>query len=138
MRLQGQLSNGGLLSSEQLGLGGGTSVRGYEERASNGDQGFIAVNELRSPEYGLMRHLTGRDAGDRLQFLAFWDYGIANNRHPGFGEAKTAHLSGVGVGLRYSLPPYVSLRFDYGWGLITPAGKSDRSQRPHLGLTVSY
>lgn len=138
VRLQGQMSNGGLLSSEQLGLGGGTSVRGYDERASNGDQGFIAVNELRSPEYGLMRQLTGRDAGDRLHVLAFWDYGIANNRNPGFGEAKTAHLSGVGVGFRYSLPPYISLRFDYGWGLITPTGKSDRSQRPHLGLTVSY
>ncbi|WP_264666363.1 ShlB/FhaC/HecB family hemolysin secretion/activation protein [Azospirillum fermentarium] len=138
VRLQGQMSNGALLSSEQLGLGGGTSVRGYEERASNGDQGFIAVNELRSPEYGLIRQVTGKDASDRLLFLAFWDYGIANNRTPGVGEAKTAHLSGVGVGFRYSLPPYVSLRFDYGWGLITPTGKSDRSQRPHLGLTVSY
>lgn len=138
LRLQGQMSNGALLSSEQLGFGGGTSVRGYEERAANGDQGFIMVNEVRSPEYSLARELTGREGEDRLQFLAFWDYGIANNRNPGFGEAKTAHLSGVGVGVRYSLASAVSLRFDYGWGLITAPGKGDRSQRPHLGLTISY
>lgn len=138
LRFQGQLSNAALLSSEQLGLGGSTSVRGYEERIANGDQGITLVNELRSPEFSPMRAITGKEESDRLQLLAFWDYGIANNRNPGAGDVKTAHLSSVGLGLRYSLAPYVSLRFDYGWALMTPPGKSDRSQRPHLGLTVSY
>lgn len=137
MRVQGQMADGALLSSEQLGFGGSSSVRGYDERVVNGDQGFIFSNELRSPEYSPLGALAGREMDDKLQGLAFWDYGVANNRSPGVGEARTAHVSSVGLGLRYSLAPYVTIRFDYGWALIAAPGTNGGS-RPHLGVTIAY
>ncbi|PWC31563.1 hypothetical protein TSO221_33770 [Azospirillum sp. TSO22-1] len=137
VRVQGQLANGALPSSEQLGFGGATSVRGYDERAINGDQGVLVTNELRTPEVSLLKALEVGEMDDKLQFLGFWDYGIANNRNPGTGERKAAYVSGVGLGLRYSWPPYLSLRFDYGWALISATGKGGRT-RPHVGLILAY
>lgn len=138
LRVQGQLANRALLSSEQLGFGGSTSLRGYEERAVNGDQGLIVSNELRSPEFSILSDLAEREMDDKLQFVAFWDYGIANNRSPGTGEPKAAYLSAVGAGLRYSLAPYLSLRLDYGYRLIEAPGTNGRGGRLHLGLTAAY
>jgi len=133
VRVQGQLADGALLASEQLGFGGVTSVRGYEEREANGDQGIIVSNEVSSPAYSPLTWLAGRAMDDQLKLLAFWDYGIANNRQSGNGVPKTAHLSGVGVGLRYALAPYVSARFDYGWALTGAKGS-----RPHVGITIAF
>lgn len=138
LRVQGQIANRPLLSSEQLGFGGSTSLRGYEERAVNGDQGLIVTNELRSPEFSILGQLAEREMDDKLQFVGFWDYGIANNRSPGTGERKAAYLSAVGAGLRYSLAPYLSLRLDYGYRLIEAPGANGRGGRLHLGLTAAY
>jgi len=136
LRVQGQLADGALPASEQLGFGGSASLRGYDERAVNGDQGILITNEIRTPEFSLAGVLGERGMDDRLQLLAFWDYGIANNRSPGAGERKLAHLSGVGAGVRYSWAPHLSLRFDYGWALIGAPGQGNGM--PHLGLTLAF
>lgn len=133
VRVQGQVADGALLPSEQLGFGGVTSVRGYDERVANGDQGVIVSNEVSSPAYAPLSWLAGRAMDDQLKLLAFWDYGVANNRVASTGVPKTSHLSGVGVGLRYALAPYVSARFDYGWALTGTKGS-----RPHVGITMAF
>ncbi|WP_431856961.1 ShlB/FhaC/HecB family hemolysin secretion/activation protein [Azospirillum sp.] len=132
VRVQGQMADRPLLATEQLGFGGGTSVRGYDERVVNGDQGVLISNELRSPEFGVL----GQE--DAAQVLAFWDYGAAWNRNAGNGVPRSARLSGAGVGLRYALAPYLSLRFDYGWALTKAPGEDKRGTRPHIGLTAAF
>lgn len=127
-----QLASANLLGSEQIGLGGAGSLRGYEEREANGDDGFVIANELHGPAL----HLT---VGDNLAPLLFVDYGVVGShvRLP----AEPAHLSlaSAGIGLRYNLGSHLSVRADYGWQLKA-SGVSDgrRTARGHLATVWSY
>ena len=49
LRGWGQLSSDRLLPSEEIALGGFSTVRGYDERVVIGDNGIIINNELRTP-----------------------------------------------------------------------------------------
>jgi hemolysin activation/secretion protein len=42
-----------LLASEQLGIGGPSTVRGYATSITRGDHGFLLSGELYSPTYSL-------------------------------------------------------------------------------------
>ena len=133
----GQIASGPLVGTEQLGFGGYNSIRGYSERIVNGDGGFIMNHELRSPTLYPLRALGVTRVQDSLQFLAFWDFGIATIEDAAPGEDDSITLSSVGIGLRYALNPYVSVRADYGWQLAEVVG-DDEDARFHVGVTVSY
>ncbi|MDQ3623103.1 MAG: hypothetical protein M3463_11520 [Verrucomicrobiota bacterium] len=155
LRAVGQWSDGNLLASEQLGVGGYDSVRGYEEREARGDSGYLLSAELRSPPLSLLgrRGATSqsvdgkngktlapaaRTMEDQLQFLAFWDYGVARLHDPLPAEDQQVNFSSAGVGLRYTFNPYMSVRFDYGWPLVDTAFRDSFHGRGHLGVVVSY
>lgn len=138
VRGQAQLSSGNLLPSEQLSLGGNASVRGYAESEVLGDQGLLLSTELRSPETSLARLFGERDLGDSLQGLVFADYGVASQRHRQAGDDRHTVVLGVGPGLRYSLPPYVTLKLDWGFQLRQTNMGENRFGRPHLGLSIAY
>ena len=132
-----QLADGNLLGSEQLGAGGYASVRGYDERQANGDQGFLLRNELRTPSINLGRPLPGKEA--QLQLLAFLDYGVVRNKRLLVGEDPNVELFSTGLGARFSVGQNVTIRFDHGWQLKdigVPVGP--RSSRAHFSLLVSY
>jgi hemolysin activation/secretion protein len=94
LRGQAQTTSDPLMPSEQLGLGGYSTVRGYEERVVNGDKGWLVVNEVRTPGFRI-GNLTRQDEGqDYLQLLAFFDYGAVR------GESPHADLYSAGAGLR--------------------------------------
>lgn len=134
-----QLASGNLLPTEQLAVGGYDSVRGYDERViSDTDEGFLMRHELRTPPIKLLGHLsTNARLRDQLQFLGFWDYAISMPRHPLPGEDHSTVLSSVGVGIRYALSDYVTVRADYGFQL-TDVGDLDHNGRWHVGVNVSY
>ncbi|WP_109450330.1 ShlB/FhaC/HecB family hemolysin secretion/activation protein [Azospirillum sp. TSH64] len=138
VRGQAQLSSGNLLPSEQLSLGGNASVRGYAESEVLGDQGLLLSTELRSPETSLAQLFGERDLGDSLQGLVFADYGVASQRHRQAGDDRHTVVLGVGPGLRYSLPPYVTLKLDWGFQLRQTNMGENRFGRPHLGLSIAY
>jgi len=110
---RGQLSSQNLLPSEQIGLGGFDSVRGYDERQLNYDNGVILNGEIRTPGIAIFRRKKAKFK-DALQLLGFVDYGYGNNRTLLPGEPKNDHLIGIGPGLRYTLDPWVTARFDLG------------------------
>ncbi|CAG36251.1 ShlB/FhaC/HecB family hemolysin secretion/activation protein [Desulfotalea psychrophila] len=133
-KAHGQLANGQLLGSEQIGLGGYSTVRGFPEREVNIDSGVLLRNELRTPTIALAELVDySKSLGD-LQLLAFWDYGSGRNDYE--GENQT--LSGYGLGLRYNFGSYVSLRLDYGFqGSGRDIYKNEDSQL-HVGLVIGY
>jgi hemolysin activation/secretion protein len=142
-----QMSDGNLIPSEQLGLGGYATARGYEERESNTDQGWFLSNELRSPPFSVGSLLKKKD---RMQLLAFWDYGVGENKDLGQDEDPHILFHSVGCGLRYTVNRYFSLRFDYGWQLAdsgqdrTPStgpgddGRRRQRSRAHIGAVASF
>ncbi len=133
-----QFSNGNLTPSEQLGFGGYDTVRGYDEREVNTDEGYIFTTELRSPPLSLGEIFHCPEWQDQLQFLAFWDYGAAYNHTLLPGEASEIGLSSVGGGVRYTINTYLSLRFDYGFQLVRTGFDNDHGSRSDLGVVISY
>ncbi len=141
--LTGQWSDGNLLASEQLGVGGYNSVRGYPERLHRGDTGYLFNLELFSPEFHPARDwfkLTKID--DRLRFLVFFDvgHGSAANENPADPLDDDSTLMSVGVGFRYEFRNDLRFRFDYGHQLKDPlpAVKNSDSGAFHVGLVWTF
>lgn len=134
-----QLSDGNLLGSEQIGIGGFNTIRGYEEREANGDEGWYLSNEFRTPSIPVGANLYGRRLNDQVQFLAFWEYGQVGNVDLLANEDPHIILNSLGLGFRYIVNPNLTARFDYGFQL-TDSGVSDgrRASRAHLSIILSY
>jgi hemolysin activation/secretion protein len=110
-----------LIPSEQFGIGGSSSVRGFDERVLAGDKGTDLNLELYTPDFG--SHLSGAANADatansavpsnhKLRGVFFIDYGsVRNNDSLTVG---TATLSSVGLGLRYEYKKSFNLKLDIG------------------------
>lgn len=134
VRGEAQVASSNLLGSEQLGFGGASSLRGYDEREANGDGGFILVNELRGPSFRVIKSVA-----DQLTPLVFLDGGVAVIKDPLPGEERTRELLSAGVGVRYLLATNLVARADYGWQLrdsgVSPTGDN---RRAHVSVTVAW
>jgi len=122
-----------------LGLGGYDTVRGYDEREVNGDNGYLVSTEVATPPVSLLNIFGCQKVKDQLQFLGFVDYGGTSLHQitPADTNPNT-NLLGIGPGFRYAINPYLSVRFDYGFQMI-PTGFDDRhASRAHFGIVVSY
>ncbi|MCB1110030.1 MAG: ShlB/FhaC/HecB family hemolysin secretion/activation protein [Chlamydiia bacterium] len=135
LTLRGQVASQNLLASEQYGLGGYNTVRGYKERAVNVDNAFLVSAELRSPSMGLMGR---RLFKDMIQFLIFLDYAIGRDVRPMPFISKTQYLLGFGPGVRYEIAPYLSFRGDLGFKLKGVENDPDKGFRFHFALVASY
>jgi hemolysin activation/secretion protein len=133
-----QSSNSNLVASEQLGLGGYDTVRGYDEREVNTDDGFIFSTEVRTPSISLGNTFGYAPLKDQLQFLGFWDYGDGSNHTALPGESNEIPLSSLGVGLRYAINTYLSVRYDYAFQLLRTGFDNDHGSRSDLGVVISY
>jgi hemolysin activation/secretion protein len=100
----GQISNQPLVSSEQLGIGGADTVRGYLEAEALGDYGAVAQTELRSPD--LKKYIGGPVHAWR--FHLFTDVGLVNLRDPTPQQHFSYGLASVGVGTRVNLWGYLN------------------------------
>lgn len=104
VRGQFQYSPDAMISGEQFGLGGASSVRGTSERPISGDSGLFASTEIST-----------REIVPGLRFLGFVDAGWLYNNNPN-GNPKPANdsLHSVGLGLRYSSPAGFAVSADFG------------------------
>ena len=135
-----QYANHNLLFSERLAVGGFQSVRGYPEAHFTGDLGYLGSIELRSPSFAVLPHFGWANAHDQMQWLLFFDYGIAKPYEHASASDITSVAESVGFGMRYSINPYVTTRFDYGYPLrhdITSPPAS-RNGQVHFGVVVGY
>ncbi|VXA96072.1 Surface antigen (D15) [Burkholderia sp. 8Y] len=105
-----------LLPSEELGLGGDATVRGYEPYAAQGDRGWNVQTEMRAPALTL-----GVAA---MQPFVFFDAGHVWNRIPEAGEVNNASLASIGAGIRFQMGRFVSVRGTFGFPLkaVAPNG----------------
>lgn len=135
----GQVSSQPLLPSEQLGIGGYNSVRGYEQREVNKDDGVILSFEARAPGLPIAKWVkSSAKTTDALQFLAFVDYGWGINIDTIPGSNKADYLLGAGPGLRYTLSPYLTMRLDWGIRLHNKASFEGGRSKIHFALTGSF
>ncbi len=147
LRVDAQLADDSLVPAMQKGIGGANSVRGYEEREVSADSGVSGSLELHTPLVtnfipGLVRtdEFLAANPEDwkmhRLQFIAFYDFGQAQQTDPLPGENKSESMSSIGAGFRLGLTKYTQVRMDYGY----PLDKTDASDsgRSHLQLQLQF
>ncbi len=123
-----------LLPSEQFGLGGYDTVRGYEERIFNADNALCSNLELRLPAVSVTKKVKYKDS---LYFLLFLDAGWGYNHDASFGLPSREYLMGAGPGLRYNIATNLTARIDYGFVLHKIFG-DHRYGKFHLSGILSY
>ncbi len=131
-----QLATTNLLPSEQFGLGGYDTVRGYQERQVNVDNVLCLNLEFHSPKWPIFG--TFSSVKDEFMLLLFADYGLGRNCNLLPGEELNQYLIGIGPGLRYSIAPYFSARVDYGFPLHKTQFQQQMKPQLHVGVTAAY
>ncbi|WP_080507340.1 ShlB/FhaC/HecB family hemolysin secretion/activation protein [Rhodopseudomonas palustris] len=116
-KLQGQLADQPLVSSEQFSLGGQDTVRGYLESEVLGDYGVAGTLELRSPNLApyweqTLENPTGApvkfNVFDEWRFFAFADAGHAKIHNPLEEQQQRFDLASYGVGTRVKTLRYLN------------------------------
>ena len=134
-RGQVQYSPDALISGEQFGIGGASSVRGTAERPVVGDQGLFATVEVTTPELKPGLRLTG-----------FMDAGWVNTNNTALSaRVPSDQLASVGLGLRYVLG-HMSMSVDYARvvtgsvqaGPANPDAPKPGDEKLHLNLTARF
>lgn len=136
IRGQFQYSADALISGEQFGLGGSSSVRGTGERAIAGDSGLFASLELSSPELA-----------PGLRGMGFLDAGWLRNNNPDASANKPGldRLVSVGLGMRFVWGSY-AVTADWGRliaGSVLPVTSGANipqsgDQKLHINLSASF
>ena len=135
----GQLASTPLMPTEEYGLGGYNTVRGYDERSANGDNAYVFNVELRTPPGSIFKIFGNQEIDDTIQFLGFFDYGFVGNIKPVAGTPEqTMYLMSIGPGLRYNIDRFVSVRFDWGFQLHQAPIGSVTGSRAELSVTAAY
>ena len=93
LNILGQQSSDRLIAGEQFGIGGIYSVRGFKERALQGDSGVQANVELWMPSFG----------STQIRPLVFLDYGHVEINEKINNEIPSVDVSSAGLGLRWPI-----------------------------------
>lgn len=110
--LTGQLAGSPMISNEQFGFGGASTVRGYLESEQFVDNGYATQLELISPDWG--RRLT-EDLQGRL--LAFVDAGGGNLQDALPEQDDHFFLWSTGIGLRLAVWRRLTADLDWAYPL---------------------
>jgi len=129
--VNGQYSGDALISGEQFGAGGATSVRGFDEREISNDSGLGVNLEAYTP------NLCSRD-GWNCRLLAFYDSAYARRNHALPAELSSIVIASTGVGARFLLSTYVNLQLDFGHAVRTGVAGGAHASRLHLRLGLAY
>ena len=123
--ISGQNSSDYLIPGEQFGVGGSTTLRGFEERSVTGDSGYQTSFELWTPAISSVR------------YLLFIDQAKVK-----FNDGVDFSLSSYGLGLRWSWKQQLSISLDY--GVINEGGgldttiNNDGDDKAHFNLIYRF
>jgi hemolysin activation/secretion protein len=132
IRLSGdsQIASQPLLIGEEVSLGGGAFLRGYDWSERSGDQGVMGSAELR---YDIKRPL---GVADRAQLYAFGDGGVVRDLINGAGGGSLASMGG---GLRVDFSPRIGATAEIAVPLTGARyDTGNRNPRVNFGLSTSF
>lgn len=131
VRVEGQIGNGPLLSSEQMSAGGANTVRGYLEAERLGDKGVQSTVELRSPPLDPFSYSLLKD----WRIAAFYDSAALWLEQPLPGEQTSFGLSSAGIGTRFTLADVLTGALDLAFPLTD--GSVTKTGDPYLHFRFS-
>lgn len=121
-KVQGQLSDQPLVSSEQISGGGLNTVRGYLEAEVVGDNGVFGALELRTPS---LLDWADKEANE-WRFYAFVEGGILTIHEPLPEQADRFELASIGLGTRIKIRDFLNGSLDAGLPLISQTSTQSR------------
>jgi hemolysin activation/secretion protein len=138
-KIQGQVADGPLVSSEEFSVGGLDTVRGYLESEVLGDHGVVGNIELRSPDFAdaMQKAVKAQLEETPLpvavfnnwRFFAFTDAGLATILQPLPQQQAQFGLWSYGGGLRFKMFDYLSGMVACSVPMITQAYTHARDAR---------
>jgi len=133
--VNGQYTEDKLVASEQYGIGGSNSVRGFEEREFANDLGYSGSIEIYSPD--LCRLLGIREIQTRA--LVFYDRGYVSRIDPLPGEVKSTEIASIGPGLRITDGKKFSISVDLGFVTDPPDRSTSKwSSAWHISASLLF
>lgn len=132
-----QLASKNLLASEQIGLGGFNSVRGYSEREiGQTDSGFVAQHDVKLYAQQYLK------SDIKANFLWFVDYGYATAKDGDVlqsnGESKSSvFLASTGPSVVVGYKDYAQLKLEYGYQLKDVDSDEDNGKL-HVSFNLVY
>ena len=127
LAMKGQWSNERLISGEQFGVGGSSSVRGFEERAVSGDRGNQATVQFSRP-------LFNKKVIARL----FTDIGHVKVISPTSGQIGSQTLMSVGAGVSWKINDNFNFSVDYAHELNDGRSTDVAGTKTHASLFYRY
>lgn len=143
LKLEGQYTTQTLIPVEKLSLGGYNCMRGYRTRGYLGDFGTYGTVELRTPILvdpisALFSDRDNKKPIDRLQLLAFVDYGwTAFNDLPS-GYDDNMFIYSAGIGARFSVTKYFQVKCDIAFPLRDTDWADDESVEIYLSVAAQF
>jgi len=134
LAFNGQQTPDPLVSGEQFGAGGASSVRGYREREISNDSGYYASAEVYTPNL-----CAGVDwNGAQCRALGFIDGARLTRNSPQPGEQVRDAISSIGVGLRVTLQKQLGLQLDLAHAMARAGTTAAGDNRLHFKMNWSY
>ena len=126
-----------LLPLEKLGVGGASTVRGYEENLLVRDRGFVGSVEFRIPVFRLpLAFITKEPEDGQVQLATFYDFGWSENVEESSPNPRT--VSSAGLGLRWD--PHPKIHSELYWGFafrnVNTAEQGLQDNGIHFALDV--
>ena len=121
LRGEAQIASGALVPTEQLGLGGSRTIRGYEEQSYLADSGYALSAELHTPAWTF-----GKDS--KLHALTFFDHGWGWRE-----DDDSSSFNSVGLGLRFKYQDLISARLD-----LAQSISNSKESAIHAGVGFSF
>lgn len=143
LKLEGQYTSDTLIPVEKLALGGYNCLRGYRTRGYLGDYGIYGTAEIRTPILvdafsSIFGDRTDKTPIDRLQFLGFCDYGIANYNDLPSDYDDNEFLCSFGVGARLAMTKYSQLRCDLAFPIADGNNPDDNDCEFYFGVQFQF
>ena len=125
--------------SEQLSIGGSSTVRGFNERIYTGDQGFVFSNDLQTPALRkALPFLAKTRPPLETRFIAFYDAAQVFYKHRDKNDAIFTPLASTGIGVRMTLPVNFTLSADYGWQITHLSYAAPTHSRGHVKVVLAF
>lgn len=134
MDLNGQFSGDYLIPGEQYGVGGATSLRGFEERSITGDSGYNYRIELWVPPF----------TSYQIRGLVFTDMAHVDKEETNstLDDGLNEDLSSFGFGLRWSWKQNFNVNVDYGkiieGGGVDTTVNQDDDDKFHISMVYRF
>jgi hemolysin activation/secretion protein len=132
-RVNAQMTDSPLVSSEQIAGGGMNSVRGYLSAEATGDYGVVGSLELRSQPLTFL----GRWV-ESWRVYGFADAARLRLKSPLPEQADKFQLASVGVGTTFKVGSYFSGRIDFGYPLKDGPRTKRHDANVNFSLSANY